>query len=410
MCRRMPWPASISGSGFQRAEVIIWAAVYCGKKVIIILDEYDTPMQEAWLGGSWDETVGFFRVFFNSTFKTNRHMERGLITGITRISKERVFSDLNNLKVVTTTSDQYATSFGFTEEEVYRALDETGLGCRKEGVKQWYNGFTFGRHADIYNPWSVASFIDEGGKYRTYWANTSSNGLINSLIQTGNKDIKQNFEILIKGGSFQAEIDEQIVFNQLDGNTDAVWSMLLATGHLKVLEVNAVGEDQAQIYTLALTNREVEVMFKSMVSGWFSGDTGMAYNKFIRAMLNDDVDYMNEFMNDIALASFSNFDVAKSVSSKDAPERFYQGFVLGLIVDLAGRYTVTSNRESGLGRYDIVIRPLDREKGCAYIIEFKVNRPAREKNLEETLANARRQIEEKSTGRSSYQRVLRRSG
>lgn len=369
---------------------------YYRKKPIILLDEYDTPMQEAWLGGFWDEAVRFFRNFFGSTFKTNPNMHRGIITGITRISKESIFSDLNNLKVVTTTSNQYAASFGFTEEEVFQALDNMGMGDKKQGVKQWYDGFTFGKCTDIYNPWSITSFIEEGGKYAAYWANTSSNGLVNSLIQTGNKGVKQTFETLIEGGSFKAMIDEQIIFSQLDGNPDAVWSLLLASGYLKVLETTGSDEDEEAnvYYTLALTNLEVRKMFRKMVKGWFAGDIGIIYNEFIKALLTNDIDYMNEFMNDIALASFSNFDVAKSASSKDAPERFYHGFVLGLIVDLSGRYKIISNRESGFGRYDILIKPLDREKDCAYIIEFKVHNPKREKDLEETLANAHRQIEE----------------
>ena len=368
---------------------------YYGKKVIILLDEYDTPMQEAWLGGYWDEAASFFKSFFDMTFKTNPYLHRGIITGITRISKESIFSDLNNLKVVSTTSEKYATSFGFTEEEVFQALDDMGLGDQKQGVKQWYDGFTFGKYTDIYNPWSIASFIRNKGKYAAYWSNTSSNGLINSLIQRGNKEIKQTFETLVRGGSFQAMIDEQVVFNRLDGNTNAVWSLLLATGYLKVVEVEIVGERKEMLYTLAITNLETRIMFENMVKGWFAGDTEIVYNEFIEALLTDDIDYMNEFMNDIALASFSNFDVAKSASSKDAPERFYHGFVLGLIVVLSGRYVISSNRESGFVRYDIMVKPTDKEKDYAYIIEFKVHRPGKEKDLKETLANAHKQIEER---------------
>lgn len=367
-----------------------------GRRVIILLDEYDTPMQGAWIGGYWDEAVSFFRSFFDMTFKTNPHLYRGIITGITRISKESVFSGLNNLDVVTTTSDEYAASFGFTEDEVFKALDNMGLGSEKRGVKQWYDGFTFGHYTDIYNPWSITSFIRSRGKYAAYWANTSGNVLVNSLIQCGNAEIKQTMEELLEGRSFEAVIDEQIIFSQLDGNADAVWSLLLATGYLRILSTRRSDDEEDDVYyTLTLTNREVKKMFTKMVKGWFGGGTKVYYNEFIRAMLIDDVDGMNEFMNDIALVSFSNFDVSKNASSKDAPERFYHGFVLGLIVDLSGRFTVRSNRESGFGRYDIMLKPADRENDCAYIIEFKVHRPSREKDLEETLASAHRQIEEK---------------
>ncbi|MDE6914965.1 MAG: ATP-binding protein [Lachnospiraceae bacterium] len=366
--------------------------------VIILLDEYDTPMQEAWLAGNWNETVAFFRNFFNATFKTNPHLYRGLITGITRISKESIFSDLNNLEVVSTTSDKYATQFGFTEEEVFQALDDMELGQEKQRVKQWYDGFTFGTHTDIYNAWSIISFISKRGRYDTYWADTSSNGLINSLMQTGVSSVKKTVEELLLGNSFTVPIDEQIVFNQLDASTNAVWSLLLAAGYLKVVAKEELRPDRAgdPQYTLTLTNYEVLLMFRKMVKGWFRIDeSDSAYNNFVKALLLDDVDAMNEFMNKIALQSFSSFDVAKSASDADDPERFYHGFVLGMMVDLDGRYVITSNKESGFGRYDIMLKPTDKEKDNAYIIEFKVHKPKREKNLEETVANALAQIAEK---------------
>lgn len=381
----------IAGTVYQLAKFM---NRYYKKEVIILLDEYDTPMQEAWLGGYWDEAVLFFRSFFDRTFKSNPYLYRAVITGITRISKESIFSDLNHLDVVTTTSEEYAASFGFTQDEVSEALDSMGFGSEKESVRCWYDGFTFGSHTDIYNPWSITSFLKKGGKYRAYWANTSSNSLVNSLLQTGKAEIKETMETLIKGGSFTATIDEQIAFNQLDNSENAVWSLLLAAGYLKVLSVEPAGNRRKMAYTLALTNMEVSLLFEDMVNSWFKDNSRVPYNNFIKAMLADDVDSMNEFMNDIALGSFSSFDTAKGASSKDAPERFYHGFVLGMIVDLAGQYTIKSNRESGFGRYDILIKPVDKECGYAYIIEFKVHRPGKEKSLEETIANALRQIEE----------------
>lgn len=371
---------------------------YYDKDVIILLDEYDTPMQESWLSGSWSETADFFRSFFNATFKTNPHLFRGVITGITRVSKESIFSDLNNLEVVTTTSDKYAAYFGFTEAEVFRALEETGLGAQKQGVKQWYDGFTFGARTDIYNPWSIMSFISKKGKYDTYWADTSSNGLVSSLMRTGTASAKQTVEELIQGKSFTAMIEEQIVFEQLDGSANAAWSLLLATGYLKVVSREELTADSmdAPRYTMALTNREVLLMFRKMVRGWFQiEEQDSSYNDFVKALLLDDVDAMNEFMNEIALQSFSSFDVAKSASGTDEPERFYHAFVLGLLVGLDGRFVITSNKESGFGRYDVMLRPVDREKDHAYIIEFKVHKPKKEKNLAETVASALAQIEEK---------------
>ncbi len=370
---------------------------YYHQNVIVMLDEYDTPMQEAWIAGCWDETVDFFRSFFNYTFKSNKYLCRGLITGITRISKDSIFSDLNNLEVVTTTSEKYTTSFGFTEKETFEALEQAGLGAEQQKVKQWYDGFTFGSQRDMYNPWSIVSFLNKKGRYETYWANTSSNRLVNSLIQRGNSEIKKTMEALLQGNSFLANLDEQIMLNQLVGSTDAVWSLLLATGYLKVLNVRAEkpDDDGMMQYTLALTNLEVKKLFHKMIKGWFGDNAQLPYNDFIKALILDDVDSMNEFMNRIALCSFSNFDTAKGASGNDAPERFYHGFVLGLMVELAGRFRIMSNRESGFGRYDIVLVPVDQEKDNAYIIEFKVHKPAKEKGLEETVKHALNQIEEK---------------
>ena len=373
-----------------------------GKKAIILLDEYDTPMQEAWLAGTWDEAVSFFRSFFDATFKTNSHIYRSIITGITRISKESIFSGLNNLEVVTTTSDKYSLCFGLSEEEVFAALEQKGLGTEKQGVKKWYDGFVFGTHKDIYNPWSIVSFISKHGRYDAYWSNTSGNGLVNALIQKGNMDIKQIMEDLLADRSFKAEIDEQIVFSQLDEDENAVWSLLLATGYLKVLEVRTFSASEAKtadsegdtLYTLAITNFEVKKMFQKMIKGWFGGNAKESYNDFIKALLIDDKKAMNRYMNKVALATFSSFDVGNKPSEYSEPERFYHGFVLGLIVDLAGRYDVTSNRESGFGRYDVMLEPLN-DKDDAIIIEFKVYDPDDEKTLDDTVQDALRQIEEK---------------
>ena len=368
---------------------------YYGKKVIILLDEYDTPMQEAYVNGFWDELVAFTRSLFNSTFKTNPWLERAIMTGITRVSKESIFSDLNNPEVVTTTSDKYATCFGFTEDEVFAALDECGLSGQKEKVKQWYDGFTFGKHKDIYNPWSILNFLDKK-TFMTYWANTSSNSLVGKLIREGSRRVKESFERLLSGETIKTPIDEQIVYNQLDGNEDAIWSLLLASGYLKVISYDDLGElkyGAEQTYELTLTNYEVRLMFEGMVRGWFKNARG-DYNDFINAMLHDDIDAMNEYMNRVVLSTFSYFDTGKRPSGAE-PERFYHGFVLGLLVDLQDRYVITSNRESGFGRYDVMIKPKEPEKQDAYILEFKVFNSRKESSLEDTVAAALRQIEEK---------------
>ena len=364
---------------------------YYNKKVLLLLDEYDTPMQEAYIYGYWEKFVSLIRKLFNSTFKTNPYLDRAIMTGITRVSKESIFSDLNNLKVVTTTSDKYADSFGFTQEEVSDALCEFGLSSQEEEVRNWYDGFTFGNRRDIYNPWSIINFLDER-KFSTYWANTSSNGLVSTLIRQGSKDVKYIMEDLLDGGTLHTQIDEQIIFNQLDLDETAIWSLFLASGYLKVEKHTMPPETEEEEYWLKLTNNEVKRMFQSMIKGWFRSRDAH-YNDFIKALLSGDLDAMNEYMNRVALATFSYFDTGSQAAD---PERFYHGFVLGLTIDLADRYIVASNRESGFGRYDVMLKPKEgNEKGDAILIEFKVHRPKKEKDLEETVAAALQQIEEK---------------
>ena len=365
---------------------------YYGKKVILLLDEYDTPMQEAYISGYWDEAVSFIRSLFNSTFKTNPYLERAIMTGITRVSKESVFSDLNNLMVVTTTSDAYANRFGFTEEEVWEALEEFGLSEEKGRVKNWYDGFTFGSKRDIYNPWSILNFL-KTGKISAYWANTSSNSLAGKLIQEGSKRIKLIMEDLLEGKPLHTEIDEEIVFNQLSSNESAIWSLLLAGGYLRMERFWFHEEWGRREYELALTNKEVRSMFEGMFRQWFAGDTS-GYSEFVESLLQGSLEEMNKYMNDITEETFSSFDTGKKPSRAAEPERFYHGFVLGLLADLRGRYVLTSNRESGFGRYDIMLEPLQKSDP-AIIIEFKVFRPGKEETLEDTVQAALAQIEEK---------------
>lgn len=375
---------------------------YYGKKVIILLDEYDTPLQEAWMYGYWQEMVELIRGLFNSTFKTNSYLERALMTGITRVSKESIFSDLNHLTVVTSTSEMYADCFGFTEKEVFAALDEYSMQDKRTEVKKWYDGFTFGKCKDIYNPWSIINYL-KTGRLATYWANTSSNGLVDKLIREGSAEIKISMENLLKGEHLHKEIDEQIIFDQLDVDENAIWSLFLTSGYLKV-ESYALNEyTGADLYELALTNKEVQIMFRKMIKKWFSG-TGTVYNGFIRALLQDDIKSMNAYMNRVALATFSYFDSGKNPSMETQPERFYHGFVLGLAVELADRYVITSNRESGFGRYDVMLEPKN-ETDNAVIMEFKVNDSQEETTLEDTADAALHQIE-----RKQYESALRNRG
>lgn len=367
------------------------------KKVIILLDEYDTPMQEAYVNGFWNDMVGFIRSFFNSTLKTNPYLDRAIMTGITRVSKESIFSDLNNLNVITTTNDEYNTSFGFTESEVFDALDEAGLSEKKDDVKLWYDGFTFGKHKDIYNPWSITNYLDKK-EFKTYWADTSSNSLVGKLIQRGSPKIKKAMEKLLNGEYITVGIDEQIVFDQLDNDEDAIWSLLLASGYLKVDSMEICVSTGEQKYELSLTNLEVRVMFQKLIKGWFmTGDDSS--NEFISALIDGDLEAMNYYINEVTLNVFSSFDVAGKDESRIRPENFYHGFVLGLMAGQRNNYIIKSNRESGFGRYDVMMIPKHStneagKKLPAIVLEFKVKRDS-EKSLEEAVEVAHRQIEEK---------------
>ena len=397
----------------QRAlkELGGYLETYYGRKVILFLDEYDTPMQEAYVGGYWDEFTAFIRSLFNSTFKTNPYLECAIMTGITRVSKdmsypcqgydlrphqrasffESIFSDLNNLKVITTTSNCYEQCFGFTEPEVFEALDSFGLSSQKQAVKQWYDGFIFGNHKDIYNPWSITNFLGEQ-KLKAYWAATSSNHLVDRIIRTASSEVKEQMEDLLEGKEVVVTFDEQIVFNQLEQNESAIWSLLMASGYLKPEQVEYRGELMKPWYHLKITNLETRVMFFEMFAGWFQNKDA-SYSHFMQALVQDDLEAMNYFMNRMTNATFSYFDVGGD--GYQQPEKFYHGFVLGLMAEQTENYMIKSNRESGFGRYDIMMLP-KKEALPGIIMEFKVRSSRKEKSLEETVGAALQQIKERN--------------
>lgn len=363
------------------------------RKVIVLLDEYDTPMQEAYVNGYWNEFTSFIRNIFNNTFKSNPYLERAIMTGITRVSKQSIFSDLNNLNVITTTSEKYSTYFGFTENEVFEALELFNLSERRADVKWWYDGFTFGSHKDIYNPWSIINFLSEK-ELKPYWASTSANTLVNKLIRTASPEIKKMMEGLLNNNEIIVSFDEQIIFSQLDTDENAIWSLLMASGYLRVNSIEYRGLLRKPWYHLAITNLETLSMFSNMFSSWFAvGDAH--YNKFVEALLNGNLREMNVYMNDIALSTFSSFDTGTHPSGRSQPERFYHGFVLGLISDLRDIYEIKSNRESGYGRYDVMLIPIDANdsRHDAIVLEFKVYDSDEENSLADTAKSALRQIE-----------------
>ena len=381
-------------------------ALSAGRRCVVLLDEYDTPLHEAWVGGFWDEVSEFVRALFNATFKSNPNLERALLTGITRVARESIFSDLNNPKVVTATSPEYATSFGFTEAEVLDAMGEFGLDGPGafDDVRRWYDGFVFGGVPDIYNPWSITNYLDTG-RLAPYWANTSGNALVSKIVREGDADLKADFETLLSGDAIEKQFDEQVSFDDLGRRPGAVWGLLVAGGYLRVTAEGGEGGARGGSADLApagiapsdlaparlsITNHEVALAFDGMVRGWFDA-VSSRYNGFVRALLAGDLDAMNAYMNDVALDTFSLFDTGARPSGTE-PERFYHGFVLGLLVELRGRYIVRSNRESGFGRYDVMLEPVDPARDDGIVLEFKVRNPRREETLEDTVASALAQI------------------
>ncbi len=357
------------------------------QKVMVFLDEYDTPLQEAYVNGYWNEMSGLIRSLFNNTFKTNECLSRAILTGITRVSKESMFSDLNNLELCTMSSEKYREYFGFTEKEVFDSMDEYGY-ASKEEVKHWYDGFTIGSKADMYNPWSIINFLDKG-ILAPYWSNSSSNNLAGKLIREGSKSIKTDFQTLLEGGTIVKKIDTEMVFSRLSSDEDAVWSLFVSSGYVKPISQSGKKSE------ITITNYEVRQMFESLVEDWF-GEESSDYNDFIRALLNGNVYEMNKTMNELSLSMFSSFDTGNKPSQRLRPERFYHGFVLGLLVELRDRYIITSNRESGYGRYDVMLEPKNTSENFGIIIEFKVyDEEYGEKTLEDTIKSALAQIEEK---------------
>ena len=362
-----------------------------GRKPIVLLDEYDTPMQAAWLGGFWDELSIFMRTFMDSSFKTNPALDRALMSGITRISRESIFSGLNNLEVCGVLDEKYQTAFGFTEQEVETSLKEFGLTDEFSNVQTWYDGFCFGGVAGIYNPWSISKYL-ERRKIDTYWMNTSDNALAADLVRRGSNSLKTDFELLIKGETISKTINEQVVFSDLDADSDAVWSLLVASGYLTLAKVHTT--DSRSPKKLKITNKEVMLGFDDQINRWF-GRVREDYNGFVSSILAANTEDATDYLNDITLASMSSFDGATKTAESE-PERFYHGLVLGLLVSLRGRYTVESNRESGRGRCDVLLVPANNNHtDPAIIIEFKAFDARRESTLEDTAERALAQIEEK---------------
>jgi hypothetical protein len=364
---------------------------YYGKKAIILIDEYDVPLENAYMRGFYDEMVDFIRSLFESSLKTNGSLEFAVITGCLRISKESIFTGMNNLKIISIMSKQYGEYFGFTDEEVKKICDDYQMPQKFETFKEWYNGYLFG-DANVYNPWSVIQLVDDLCAYideypRAYWANTSSNSIVRKLIDVADEDTKKEIEELIEGKTVEKPIHEDITYGEIYDTMDNLWNFMFFTGYFRKVG-ERVDERTKQLYvTLTIPNEEVRYIFRTKVLGWFDEKVkARDRSKLFTALINMDVETVEEEIVDMLL---------ETISFNDAYESFYHGFLAGILSGMKG-YVVKSNREGGTGRSDLFIKPVTRRK-AAFVMEFKV--ADRFKQLDAKADEALAQIEEKGYAR-----------
>jgi hypothetical protein len=370
-----------------------------GKQAILLLDEYDTPIHSGYTHGYYDKIVEVIRHLFSAALKSNPYLYRAMLTGILRIAKESLFSGLNNLKVYSIFNHRYSECFGFTEDEVNALLGQSQLTSKAEEIKSWYNGYRIGDTL-IYNPWSIVNCIHEKGNLQTYWVNTSDNMLIKSLMIKSSSTFKESFESLLQGKSINAIIDENHVFGDLDISESAIWSLLLFTGYLKAIQV--IPEDINLRCTLLPPNQEVIALYKNIVKKWFTDRLGQEqYQQFLTYLIEGKIDIFTIMLKQFLLETASAFDVKGK-----HPEKFYHGFVLGLIASLEKTHIIKSNRESGFGRYDVMIIPKNLQQ-LGLILEFKTAEDT-EDNLEDVAREALAQIDKRNYVAELHQMGIKR--
>jgi hypothetical protein len=363
---------------------------YHNQNVIILIDEYDTPIQQGFLSGYYEEIIGFMRNFLSGALKDNIWLEKGIMTGILRVAKESIFTGLNNFSVYSILKDEFSSYFGLLENEVEDLLKYYNVEFALEDIKEWYNGYVFGESI-IYNPWSILNFT-QNHKYGLipHWINTSSNSLVKQLIIAGGQRFKSDIEKLIKGEGVEKVIDDNIIFGDLDNNPEAVWSFLLFTGYLKI--TNKKFKNKRLYCELKVPNLEVEYFYEDTIMEWFKGSTtNEKMEEMLQGLKLGDILTFEYYFKLFVMNTMSYFD-----PTGEEPERVYQAFVLGILVNLTEDYYVKANRESGLGRYDVALIPRELNKGLKGIIfEFKKVSPITKESIEETLAIAMQQMERK---------------
>ena len=358
---------------------------YYERPVILLIDEYDVPIQNAYVEEYYKEAINFFKTFFGATFKDNPYLEKTVITGVSRIAKESIVSGANNFKVYTVLDDEFSDDFGITEEEMEKIYKDFDIQDKKEEIKNWYDGYKIGNREGIYNPWSILNYLADK-KLRPYWVNTSSNDLI-KLILKNSTTVKEKMERLLKGEAVEVKIDIETVILGIEENEENIWGLMLGTGYLKVEEV--VNEIEG-IYKVKIPNNEIRFLFVQIIDNWFRNKiSGNDIKSILKDLVTLNLKEYEKKFKILVKEMFSYMDIGENTA-----ENFYHAFVLGMLVGLKDSYIVNSNRESGLGRYDIMLEPKDKNEN-SFIMEFKVMEDMEEKTIEETIENAKKQIEEK---------------
>ena len=365
-----------------------WLEKHHGKKPILLLDEYDAPILSAWEKGYYEECIDFMRGFLGSVLKTNPSLGFAVLTGVTRVSKESIFSGLNNLKVCSVLSDAYSDIFGFTQEEAARLMEECGVGDKLPELKKWYDGYRFGQ-VEIYNPWSVIRYIDAGCKFQPYWLNVSGNSILHVLLEHVDEDRGKELEGLMKEIPVEAVIDEGVIYPDIRESSNALYMMMLTTGYLKAVEAywDPTGEE-LPCCKLLIPNKEIRMVYRKEILGWMATRSdSIQLRHMLRAMVSGDAETFRNRLQKILTGIVSYHDAAHN------PENFYHGLMLGFSVLMSGSYRVASNRESGYGRFDIAFFPL-KDGAPGVILELKSAKS--EEAMEEKAKEALRQIEEKA--------------
>ena len=358
---------------------------YYNKPVMLFLDEYDVPLQSAYVNGYYEQGVTFFKTFYGTTFKDNQYLQKTVLTGVSRVAKESVFSGANNFKVFTVLDDEFSDDFGITEKEMDKIIEDFEVQDEKEEIKKWYDGYIIGHTEGIYNPWSILNYLTDR-KLMPYWVNTSSNDLI-KLILKNSATVKEKIEQLLRDEEIEVPINLETVIVGIEQNEENIWGLLLGTGYLKV---TGVVDLAMGVYKVKIPNYEIKFLFQNIIRDWFNDKViGNNLNTILKDLVTLKLDEFEQKFKVLVRQMFSFMDVGENTA-----ENFYHAFVLGMLVGLKDSYYVNSNRESGYGRYDIMLEPKDKN-GNSFIMEFKVYREEKEKDINDTIESAKKQIEER---------------